>query len=280
MTAARFRLVAAVALMIAALWVVPAAQIRPVPGVINLGQVTGILAAANGGTGQSSYTIGDLLYASSSTALSKLIDAAVGQVLVSGGAGAAPAYSAIPTVTSIFPSGSKITAGTDDTTVTVGDVTRVRYQATITPASGGAGNCATQAAGFKAAALTADCVVATLPAGVKIVGAYADVTAGFTCSGTCSGTKVFRMGISAGGTEIFATSLDVTSTGQFGLADANMGSGMTRAAQIQGGYLPSWSATTTITARFTSGTGNWGDASATFVNAGSIKFTLVTELEK
>lgn len=174
----------------------------------------------------------------------------------------------------------QITAGTSDTTTITGDVTQLRYQATITPASGGAGNCATQAAGFKAAALTADCVIATLPAGVKIVAAYADITAGFTCSSTCSGTKVFTLGISAGGTEVFASALSVTATTQFGLADANMGSGMTRAAMIQGGYLPSWASTTTLTARFTSGTGNWGDGSATFVNAGSIKFTLVTELEK
>jgi hypothetical protein len=63
--------------------------------------VAGTLVAANGGTGQSSYTIGDLLYASSSTALSKLTDVATGSVLVSGGVGAAPAYSATPTLTSL-----------------------------------------------------------------------------------------------------------------------------------------------------------------------------------
>lgn len=151
-----------------------------------------------------------------------------------------------------------------------------RSQVTLTPASGGAANCATQAAGFKAAALTADCTIAVLPAGMKLVGVYADVTVGFTCSATCSGTKVFTMGISAGGTEVFAAGLSVAAAARFGLLDADLGSAMTRAAQIQGGYLPSWTAGTTLTARFTSGTGNWGDASATFVNAGSIKFTLLT----
>lgn len=54
--------------------------------------VTGVVAAANGGTGQSTYTIGDLLFASSSTALSKLADVAVGNVLISGGVGTAPSY--------------------------------------------------------------------------------------------------------------------------------------------------------------------------------------------
>ena len=63
--------------------------------------VAGTLVAANGGTGQSSYTVGDLLYASGTTALSKLADVATGSVLVSGGVGVAPAYSATPALTSL-----------------------------------------------------------------------------------------------------------------------------------------------------------------------------------
>ena len=61
--------------------------------------VSGTLPAANGGTGQSSYTVGDLLYASSSSSLSRLADVATGSVLVSQGAGVAPAWSASPTLT-------------------------------------------------------------------------------------------------------------------------------------------------------------------------------------
>ena len=57
------------------------------------------VTAAQGGTGQSSYAVGDLLYASAANALSKLADVAVGQVLVSGGIGAAPAWSAAPALT-------------------------------------------------------------------------------------------------------------------------------------------------------------------------------------
>lgn len=53
------------------------------------------LVAASGGTGQSSYAVGDLLYASTTTALSKLASAAVGNVLHSGGAGVAPSYSKV-----------------------------------------------------------------------------------------------------------------------------------------------------------------------------------------
>lgn len=53
---------------------------------------SGTVAATNGGTGQSSYTTGDILYASSSTALSKLAAGTSGQVLTSNGAGVAPSY--------------------------------------------------------------------------------------------------------------------------------------------------------------------------------------------
>jgi hypothetical protein len=62
---------------------------------------TGTLAVARGGTNIGSYTIGDLIYASGTTTLAKLADVATGSVLVSGGVGAAPAYSASPTLTSV-----------------------------------------------------------------------------------------------------------------------------------------------------------------------------------
>jgi hypothetical protein len=65
-------------------------------------QITsGQVAVAQGGTGIASYAIGDLLYASGTTTLSKLADVATGSVLVSGGIGVAPAYSATPTLTSV-----------------------------------------------------------------------------------------------------------------------------------------------------------------------------------
>jgi len=86
-------------------------------GTIATGTWSGTAIAANkGGTGQTSYTIGDLLYASSSSALSKLAAVAVGQVLVSGGTGTAPAWSATPTLTSITsPASTSLTLATLDT---------------------------------------------------------------------------------------------------------------------------------------------------------------------
>jgi hypothetical protein len=82
------------------------------------------LAAGSGGTGQSSFAIGDLLYASGAAALSKLADVATGQVLVSGGVGAAPAWSATPTLTSLTL-GTALAAGsggTGQSSYAVGDL--------------------------------------------------------------------------------------------------------------------------------------------------------------
>jgi hypothetical protein len=50
------------------------------------------ISAVNGGTGQNTYAIGDILYASSSTALTRLAAGTAGSVLASGGAGAAPSW--------------------------------------------------------------------------------------------------------------------------------------------------------------------------------------------
>jgi hypothetical protein len=54
--------------------------------------ITGTLAVVNGGTGQFTYTIGDLLYADGSTSLARLTAVADGSVLRSAGVGAAPIY--------------------------------------------------------------------------------------------------------------------------------------------------------------------------------------------
>jgi hypothetical protein len=53
------------------------------------------LVATSGGTGQSSYAVGDILYASTTTALSKLTSGTAGYVLTAGGAGVAPSWTAV-----------------------------------------------------------------------------------------------------------------------------------------------------------------------------------------
>jgi hypothetical protein len=59
------------------------------------------IAAAYGGTGQSSYAVGDLLYADTTTSLAKLADIVSGNALLSGGVGTAPAWGKIGLTTHI-----------------------------------------------------------------------------------------------------------------------------------------------------------------------------------
>jgi hypothetical protein len=84
--------------------------------------VAGTLDADNGGTGQSSYAVGDILYASTSTALSKLSDVAVGNALISGGVGVAPSYGKIGLTTHVSGTLPVANGGTNLTTYAVGDI--------------------------------------------------------------------------------------------------------------------------------------------------------------
>jgi len=92
--------------------------------------VSGTLGPTNGGTGFASYTVGDLLYANSTTSLARLNAPALGEVLISQGASTAPIWSSTarltnlnlganlalsataPTISSGFGTSPSITAGT------------------------------------------------------------------------------------------------------------------------------------------------------------------------
>ena len=73
------------------------------PSAATTGAVTlaGTLIAVNGGTGFSSYAVGDLLYANTTTTLAKLADVATGNALISGGVGVAPSYGKIGLTTHV-----------------------------------------------------------------------------------------------------------------------------------------------------------------------------------
>jgi hypothetical protein len=60
-----------------------------------------VVPATAGGTGQTSYAIGDLLYANTTTTLAKLADVATGNALISGGVGVAPSWGKIGLTTHI-----------------------------------------------------------------------------------------------------------------------------------------------------------------------------------
>ena len=73
------------------------------PSAATTGAVTlaGTLIAVNGGTGQASYAIGDLLYADTTTTLAKLPDVATGNALISGGINIAPSWGKIDLTTHV-----------------------------------------------------------------------------------------------------------------------------------------------------------------------------------
>lgn len=127
------------------------------------------------------------------------------------------------------------------------------------------------------AALTHDLTIATLPAKARIFSIVADITQAFACTATCtSSTLSMVVGKGSGGSE-YLDSFDAdASTAQFGLVDAERG------ASLQGiinGETPSWSGTTTVVARLTSGTGNLGDGATTNLSGGDVTFYIDTLVE-
>lgn len=70
-------------------------------GAISLATISGVLAGVNGGTGISTYAVGDMLYASGVNTLSALADVATGNALISGGVGVAPSWGQIGLTTHV-----------------------------------------------------------------------------------------------------------------------------------------------------------------------------------
>ena len=85
------------------------------------------IAVDKGGTGLTSYAIGDIIYASASTTLAALAGVATGNALISGGVGAAPSWGKIDLTThvsGILPvanGGTGVTASTGSASVVLSD---------------------------------------------------------------------------------------------------------------------------------------------------------------
>lgn len=109
----------------------------PTTGAITL---AGTLNAANGGTGFASYTVGDLLYANTTTTFAKLADVATGNALISGGVGTAPSWGKIGLTTHVSGTLPIANGGTNATaTPTAGAVaygTGTAYDFTAVGTSG------------------------------------------------------------------------------------------------------------------------------------------------
>lgn len=69
--------------------------------ITSLTGLTTPLTAPQGGTGFGTYAVGDILYASTTTALAKLADVATGNAIISGGVGTAPSWGKIGLTTHV-----------------------------------------------------------------------------------------------------------------------------------------------------------------------------------
>lgn len=91
-------------------------------GTLTITWGTGSIPVENGGTGQTSYTVGDILYADTNSTLAKLADVAGGNVLRSGGVGAAPSWGKVGLTTHVTGTLPVANGGTNITTFATGDI--------------------------------------------------------------------------------------------------------------------------------------------------------------
>lgn len=154
--------------------------------------VSGTLPAGNGGTGISSYTVGDIIYASGATTLSALADVATGNALISGGVGVAPAWGKVGLTTHVSGTLPVANGGTGVTTSTgTGDVVlSASPTLTGTPlaptASAGTNTTQIATTQFVTSAIAA---LVTIPAGVILMwsGSIATIPTGWVlCDGNNS----------------------------------------------------------------------------------------------
>jgi len=192
--------------------------------------------------------------------ISGATDATAGIRFYTGGNADINLRGGVDTNGNIYNESARITvgSGTGLTVNVPANINRQIYKVTVTYA------------GFSAAALTADKVIATLPAKTKIVGFYADTTTEYTGGAVSAATLI--VGKSAGGGEYIASHDVFTAATIKGLADADMGTELVAAALIQGGAVVDWTTAITIYARLTT-TG----ANTSALTAGSTTFYIETE---
>lgn len=80
------------------------------------------VTTVQGGTGFASYTVGDFLFANTTTTLAKLADASTGNALISGGVGVAPSYGKIGLTTHVTGTLPATNGGTGQASYMAGDL--------------------------------------------------------------------------------------------------------------------------------------------------------------
>jgi hypothetical protein len=219
---------------------------------ISMSQVTsGVLGATQGGTDNSSYAIGDILYADTTTSLARLADVATGNVLISGGVGAAPAWGKVALASAVSGTLGVANGGTGVTTSTgTGDVVLSNSPTLVTPAlgtpaSGNLANCTfptlNQNTTGTASNVTGTVAVLNGGTGTTTAQGAMNTFAGATTSGQYlrgNGTNVVMASIVAGD----VPTLNQNTTGSSGSCTGNAATATT-AGSISGFNNPTTAAT-------------------------------------
>jgi hypothetical protein len=104
--------------------------------VANLTPGLGTITAAKGGTGQTSYAVGDIIYADTTTTLAKLADVATGNALISGGVSTAPSWGKIGLTTHVSGVLPIANGGTNLTSFTLNGVVYASSTSVLATGSG------------------------------------------------------------------------------------------------------------------------------------------------
>ena len=241
------------------------------------------IAAIYGGTGQTSYTQGDLLYATSSTTLGKLADVATGNALISGGVGGDPAWGKIGLQTHVDGTLQVTNGGTGATTLTgyvYGNGTGAMTASTSIPNAATTATSANTASAIVArdgsGNFSAGTITASLNGNASTATTAANVNNGtltMNVSGTgLSGSQTFTANQSSNAT--FTVTSNATSANTASAIVARDGSGNFSAGTITATLSGTATQVSNNLTLATSGTGLSG--SATFNGASAQTFTVTS----